>query len=35
VIYEGANALATSCNDTRMITDARRAAAILVQTAIG
>jgi AcrR family transcriptional regulator len=35
VIYEGANALAASCNDTRVIADARRAAATLVQAALG
>jgi AcrR family transcriptional regulator len=35
VIYEGAAALATSCNDRRVVADARRAAATLVQAAIG
>ena len=35
VLYEGANALAASRNDTRVIADARRAAATLVQAALG
>ena len=34
VIYEGATALATSCNDRQVITDARSAAAALITTAL-
>lgn len=34
VIYEGATALATSCNDRKVISDARNAAAALITTAL-
>jgi AcrR family transcriptional regulator len=34
VIFEGANALAASCNDTAVITDARRAAKTLLDLAL-
>ena len=33
VVYEGATALATSCNDGKAFTDARDAAAVLIQAA--
>ncbi|TWP53993.1 TetR/AcrR family transcriptional regulator [Lentzea tibetensis] len=35
VIFEGANALSASVNDTEVITDARRAAATLIDVALG
>ncbi|GAA0659740.1 TetR/AcrR family transcriptional regulator [Kitasatospora atroaurantiaca] len=35
VIFEGANALAASCNDAQVFTDARRAAEILLDVALG
>jgi AcrR family transcriptional regulator len=35
VLYEGANALATSCNDNTVFADARHAAQILIDAAIG
>jgi len=34
VVYEGATALSTSCNDTQVIADARRAAATLIDAAL-
>jgi hypothetical protein len=34
VIYEGATALAASCNDPRVATDARAAAATLLKAAL-
>lgn len=34
VIFEGANALAASCNDTEAFTDARRAAKTLLDVAL-
>jgi AcrR family transcriptional regulator len=34
VIYEGANALAASCNDTHVVDDARAAAATLLKVAL-
>jgi hypothetical protein len=34
VVYEGANALAATCNDTDVIDDARAAAAVLLKTAL-
>ncbi|MFF2785557.1 TetR/AcrR family transcriptional regulator [Streptomyces sp. NPDC058049] len=35
VIFEGANALAASCNDAQVFTDARRAAKTLLDVALG
>ena len=35
VIYEGANAMAATCNDARFVEDARAAAAVLIDVAIG
>ena len=35
VVYEGANALAATCNDTQVIQDARAVAATLVESALG
>ncbi|MGW7641402.1 TetR/AcrR family transcriptional regulator, partial [Streptomyces decoyicus] len=35
VIFEGANALAASCNDAQVFTDARRAAKTLLDIALG
>jgi AcrR family transcriptional regulator len=35
VLYEGANALAASCNDNTVFTDARRAAETLIAAAVG
>ena len=35
VLYEGATALATSCDDIRPVSDAKTAAAALVQAALG
>jgi AcrR family transcriptional regulator len=35
VIYEGANALAATCNDARVIDDARTAATVLLNVALG
>lgn len=35
VLFEGANALSTSCNDRQVIADARHAAATLIQAALG
>ncbi|MER6316830.1 hypothetical protein ABT237_24155 [Streptomyces sp. NPDC001581] len=35
VIFEGANALAASCNDNQVFSDARRAAKTLLAAALG
>jgi AcrR family transcriptional regulator len=35
VIYEGANALAATCNDPRFVDDARTAASVLLDVALG
>jgi hypothetical protein len=35
VLYEGANALAASCNDNTVFADARHAAEALIDTAVG
>jgi AcrR family transcriptional regulator len=35
VLYEGANALAASCNDPRVVDDARTAATVLLNVALG
>lgn len=35
VIYEGANALSTSCNDAQVMDDARHAATTVIRAALG